>query len=444
MEHRYIHRLAKAPEHPLQAAAPVRRSVSVPWQGLFLVSLTMMLLGVALRAPTARYTGPPDQNAFNNYIFEYIGAYSDITSLYFRDQLWNHPVPYFGYPLEYPVGMGVIIWLLGFANGSVMSYFFVTAAAMIVCGLAIMWLGQRFQGANLWLLALSPTLPLYAVLNWDLFSILLTVAALLCFRRNRDGWGALLLAAAVWTKFFPIVLVPLVLLDRVLRRRWGDVWRVGAVFGVASLLINAPFALQPTAEGLRLREWWLYFFSFNQARPREVNFWNFFDRFGLTLEQINRANAVLLATGVGVIMLLMVWSYMRAWSRPHTVLLAAALAAIAWFFFLNKVYSPQYSLWLVVLLALLAAPPTLAIAFAAADMGYFAASFIVLYFTATQNPATEWFHRQVMFRTMALREAVILAIILWALWRMTTNHRVPMDNEQHDITDVRSLPLVEH
>jgi hypothetical protein len=381
----------------------------------------MMLVGVLMRAPTARYTGAPDQFAFNNYIFQYLGAYSDITSLYFRDQLWNHPLPYFHYPLEYPVGMGVLIWLIGFANVTVMSYFFATAAVMIGCGLAIVWLGQRFAGARLWMLALSPTLPLYAVLNWDMFSILLTVASLFCFRRNRDGWGALLLAAAVWTKFFPIVLVPLVLLDRVLHRRWHDVWRIGAVFGFASVAINAPFALQVTDGGLRIRESWLYFFRFNQARPREINFWNFFDGLGLTLEQINRANAVLLALGVGTLMLLMVWRVARAWTQPHQLLLPASLAAIAWFFFINKVYSPQYSLWLIVLLALLAAPPALVIAFAGADLGYFAASFIGLYLSTTANPATDWFFREAMFRTMALREAVILAIIIWAIWRMLRN-----------------------
>lgn len=422
-----MERLAEAPQLTVDNMVVSRRNVGRLPLSLVLIALSMMLLGVAMRGPTAWYTGAPDQFSFNSYIFQHIGAYSDITSLYFRDQLWKHPVPYFGYPLEYPVGMGILIWLIGFVNANVMSYFLATAAVMIVCGVAILWLGQHFEGSNMWLLALSPTLPLYAVLNWDLFGILLTVAALLCFRRDRDGWGAVLLAAAVWTKFFPIVLVPLVLFDRVLQRRWGDVWRISGLFGLTSVLINAPFALQIGEQGVRLRDSWLHFFRFNQARPREINFWNFFDSLGLTLEQINNYNTILLGLGVIMIMLAMAWSYTQTRQRSHDLLVAATLAAIAWFFFINKVYSPQYSLWLVVLMALLAAPPALVVAFAAVDLGYFAASFIVLYLSSTINPATDWFHHEVMFPMMAIREAVIFAIIIWVLWRMI-NHQVSMSN----------------
>lgn len=418
------------PIKPITHAPPVRsatarRSSTLPRQSALLVGLLLMLVGVLLRLPTARYTGAPDQHSFNVYIFQFVGAYSDITSLYFRDQLWTHPVPYFGYALEYPVGMGALIWLVGFFNNSVMLYFLATALVMIACGVAVFRLGERFGGANMWLLALSPTLPLYTVLNWDWFGILPTVAALLCFRRNRNNWGALLLAVAVWIKFFPIVLVPLVLLDRVLRRRWQDVWRISIIFGLASVVINAPFAIQLADNGVRLRDTWLHFFRFNQQRGREVNLWNLFDFLQLSLDQINRANAVLLALGIGVLMLLMVWSYGRAWRRPQDVLLAASLAAIAWFFFINKVYSPQYSLWLVVFFALLAAPPALAAAFAAADIGWFAVSFIWLYLWTSANPATDWFFREAMMRSMVLREAVIAAVIGWAVWRMFNSYQLP-------------------
>lgn len=395
-----------------------RQTVAARYGWQILAAGAMMLLGVALRLPTAYYTGPTDQYSFNNYIFQFVGAYSDITSLYFRDQLWLHPVPYFGYNVEYPVGMGWLIWLINFVNSNVMAYFYATAAVMIASGLLVIWLGVKFQGANMWLLALSPTLPLYIVLNWDMFSILLTVAALLLFRRNRDGWAALFLAAAVWTKFFPIVLVPLVIFDRILQRRWRDTLTISAVFGGASALINAPVALQLTENGWQLRAAWLHFFRFNQQRPREINLWNFFDSFGLSVQQINTYSALLLASGVGLLLLLLAYSRLRTPNQPYDRLIPVALAAIAWFFFINKVYSPQYSLWIAALLALLAAPPALAVAFAAVDVGYFAVSFIVLYLTVTQNPATNWFHAQVVFPSMAIREATILVIIGWAVWKL--------------------------
>ncbi|HEX6288891.1 MAG TPA: hypothetical protein VFZ66_06850 [Herpetosiphonaceae bacterium] len=383
-----------------------------------LVGTIMMVVGVLMRLPTAYYTGSHDQRSFNNYIFQFTGAYSDITSLYFRDKLWLHPVPYFGYYVEYPVGMGWLVWLINFVHHGVMPYFYATAAVMIICGLLVFWLGSAFDEANLWLLALSPTLPLYVVLNWDMFGILLTIGALLLFRRDRDGWGTLLLAAAVWTKFFPIVLVPLVVFERVLKGRWRDAITIGAGFGIVSVAINAPFALQITPQGWHIRDSWLHFFRFNQQRPREVNFWNFFDSLQLSVKEINLFSAILLALGVGAILLLMGYSWLRGAGKARDLLLPAALAAIGWFFFINKVYSPQYSLWLAVLMALLAAPPTLVVAFAAADIGYFTTSFVSLHLSSSQNPAARWFFADVMIPSMVFREAIILGIIGWALWRL--------------------------
>ena len=114
-------------------------------------------------------------------------------------------------------------------------------------------------------------------------------------------------------------------------------------------------------------------------------------QYELPLAQINTLSAVLLAGGVALIMALMWYSRLREAGKARDLLLPASLAAIGWFFLINKVYSPQYSLWLAVLLALLAAPPALAVAFAAVDVLYFASSFIILNMVVNQNPATgQW------------------------------------------------------
>lgn len=339
-----------------------RATAAARWQ--FVAAAILMALGVALRWPTVLYTGSLDQGGFNNHIFRYIGAYSDISSLYFRDQLWYHPVPYFDYRVEYPVGMSILIYLIGFFKTNVSVYLFSTAAVMFVAGLATISLLQLYRGANVWLLALSPTLALYVVLNWDMACVLLLAAALLLFQRDHDRWGALLLAAAVWTKFFPVVVLPLVLLERVLQRRWHDALWIGGIFGLASVLINAPFAIQWGDNGLQLRENWLWFFEFNRTRAPEVNIWTIFQGLGMTNEQITSSSGLLAGLGIAAIMALMVLQHARG---GNNLVLPATLAALAWFFFINKVYSPQYSLWLALLLALLAAPPALAVFFGSVD-----------------------------------------------------------------------------
>ena len=118
-----------------------------------LVALAMMLLGVALRAPTMRYAGPPDQRAYLEHIFRFMGGFTDIAALYFRDHLWDRPVPYVGYFLEYPVGLGLLIWLLSSVAGdNIAAYFGATAAVLVASGLLVFRVGRAFEGANPWLL----------------------------------------------------------------------------------------------------------------------------------------------------------------------------------------------------------------------------------------------------------------------------------------------------
>ena len=189
------------------------------------------------------------------------------------------------------------------------------------------------------------------------------------------------------------------------------------MFGLVSLGLNAPFAIEHapgTPGGFRLREAWLYFFRYSRGRPREVSLWNLLDPFRLTTEQINAYSAALLILGLVGIMLLMWRASIRGTEPRRDPLLPASLAALGWLFFLNKVHSPQYSLWLAVLLALLGAPTALAVAFAAAELPHFGASFVALFLYWSLNPALPWFFDQVLLPVMVWHEATVLAIVVWA------------------------------
>ena len=383
---------------PAVATPSVRARVvaTVARWGPSRVATAMLLLGLVLRL---------------------LAAYSDITQLYFRDALWRHPRPYVDYPLEYPVLIGGLIWLAsGFRH--VVPYFCVMAALLVGAGLLVVRLGTRFAGANLWAFALAPALPLYVVLNWDMLGVALTVAALLALRRDRDGPAGLLLAMAVWTKFFPLVLLPLAVWDRLLRGRPRDAGRLLGAFILASVAANAPVALVHAPTGWALRAGWLYFFRFNRDRPLELNGWNLLARWGPTTAQLNAASALLLAFGLAALALLLAVVRRRGGERAGDLLLPATLAALGWWFFINKVYSPQYSLWLIALLALAGTPTRLGGAFAGIDLGYYLASFVVLRLERLGHPAAGWWDERVRFPAMLVREGAILIVVLWAVWRL--------------------------
>jgi len=290
-----------------------------------------------------------------------------------------------------------------------------------VSALFIAALLPAFPRGRLLLFTLSPALALYVNLNWDMWGVLLMVVALLLFVRERDGPATAVLAAAVWTKFFPIVFLPFLIVDQ-LRR--GGTWAAGrivAIFAITSAAINAPVLLFAPAG------WW-YFFAFNAARPREWNLWMFFDPSWLSTDGINRASVLLILSGF-VVLLLLQWrlplgaeGLCRAW-------LLMSCAMLAWFFFVGKVYSPQYGLWIVVLLALIGAAPTLAVAWSAADLFYFAGSFVTLGLWRYGEEAQQWFADYGFLPATALREGMLLVVVGWCVYRMRILAREPAQED---------------
>ena len=187
---------------------------------LIALPAALILLGSLMRAPVLlAYQGPLTAHALNVDLMAHVGAYSDISHLFFRDHIGAHPMPYFDFRFEYPVLTGLFVWVASFVHSSVAAYFFSSTVLLLGLGLATVWVLSRINGANPWLFAAAPALALYGTLNWDLLGICLLVIALLLFQRGRDGFAAGGLALATCAKFFPIVVLPIVLALRLAEGR---------------------------------------------------------------------------------------------------------------------------------------------------------------------------------------------------------------------------------
>ncbi len=398
-----------------------------------------MGVGVALRAGTFGYHGAASQPAFNHFTYGHIGAYSDVASLYFRNHMWHDWLPYVHYPFEYPVGTGLVAWLTALPVSTVGGYLAVNAVVLGLCGLLTLSLLRRLPGANPWLLALSPALALYVVLNWDLVAIAALVAALVLFERRRDGWGAAALAVATSTKFFPLVMLAVVLWVRLLDsgdRREGirALARIAGPFLAVTVMMNAPLALTSGVHGgLALRSGWLYFFRFNDTRGVGGSLWALITDGHMKAPAGNLYSAAATVGGIVVILAAVLWRKLKAHAvaggarrmaapvggLAAQLLVPATLACLGWFFLAIKAYSPQYDLWVMTLMAAAGAPIALAVAFAAADLGYFASAFTHL----RLGPHDRWFLAHVLRPAEGIREAVLAAVVLWALWVITGRPR---------------------
>jgi uncharacterized membrane protein len=244
-------------------------------------------------------------------------------------------------------------------------------------GLAIVWIFQHWRGRRV-----VPALAMYALFvtvaaplipwRFDLFPALLTAVALLCVLRGRPGWAGVWLGLGAAAKLYPLVLLPIFGAYYLAQADRRALVRLALGVAGALLLALAPFAL---------------------AAPSSLtSFLRYHETRGLQLESLP-AGAIILAHVFGRVAARLDWSYgalhlvsplaplalrwlplalvaiygavlagglarFREERRAHgavsneslaTYLVAALLAFIA----TNKVFSPQYLIWLLPFVPLL-------------------------------------------------------------------------------------------
>lgn len=269
--------------------------------------------------------------------------------------------------LEYPVGIGGVMWLSAeitelLPEGQRKAAFFnITALLLGLAGLGAAWGLVQLAGRRPWdaaLFALAPALALHAFTNWDLAALVLGVLGLVAWQQRRPGWAGVLLGLGVATKMFPaFLLVALVLLAlRSTRAGVLAVVKAGAVAVAVVAAVNLPVLLA-------WRDGWGEFLRLNRERPADWDsLWFQLARFphelpvfdqlkavAVDTPTLNRATAVLFALCV----VLIAWLVATA-PRRARVAQIAFLVTLA-FLLVNKVWSPQFTLWLLPL-AVLARP----------------------------------------------------------------------------------------
>jgi hypothetical protein len=372
---------------------------------LLAVPAGLILLGALMRVPVLlTYQGPFTAHGLDLAQMARVGAYSDISHLYYRDHLWQHPMPYFDFRFEYPVLTGMFVWVASFVHTSDAAYLLTSTGLLLCLALAAVWAIDRIDGSNPWLFAAAPALALYGTLNWDLLGICLLAFALLLLQRGRDGLGSATLALATWAKFFPIVVLPVIVALRLAERRWRSAALIVGVFAAVTLAVNLPFAIAGDGHG-PIRANWSYFFTFTAHRPPRATIWQ--PALG---QGANLVSTPLLAAGLAAIVILAV----RAGSRPGGSLIPAASAGLLWVFATAKVYSPQYALWIFAALAIDDAPVWMGVAIGLVDLVIFATTFGPLH---PVGPIASGFPLAVQWGAYGLRQLLTAALAYWLVRR---------------------------
>ncbi|HEX5861799.1 MAG TPA: glycosyltransferase 87 family protein [Nocardioides sp.] len=311
-------------------------------------------------------------------------CYSDLPYLYTGRGLAELNWPYSGDEqvrgrydvMEYPVGIAYFAWATAWAthwaNGSpdiepryavppdslfaqedvareVRLFVMLSGLGFALAALLSAWFLAGVNPRRPWdaaLFALSPVLALNALINWDLLAVVLVAAALWAWARDRPVATGVLIGLGTATKLFPLLLLGGLLVICLRDRRLRDFVVAVCSAAAAWVLANLPAYLTGS-------EQWRVFWEFNADRGADLgSIW-------LVLTE-----SLEITIGAGTVNVVS-WLFLAAWclgvlalglKAPLTPRLAQlAFLVVAGFLLVNKVYSPQYALWLLPL-AVLARP----------------------------------------------------------------------------------------
>jgi uncharacterized membrane protein len=341
-----------------------------PLRVLLALTLATLALAWSKQAPCSdgNWTGFKQYTHF---------CYSDSIPLWSIHGLGQGLVPYASAPVEYPVLTGGFMYVAaelariydGAAAASgllpdlapVQTYYAVTALMLSLCMLVVTWATALLSRRRIWdaaMVALSPLLLVHAFTNWDLFAVALAAAGLLAWSRRHPVLAGVLLGLGAAAKLYPVFFLGPLFLLCLRSGRLRD-WAVtaGSMLAVWTA-INVPVALL-------YRENWSLFFTLNTTRPADPDtLWNIAIQLGAnflspppsSVPDMPNSPALLNALTLicfTVVCLGIAVLALRAERRPR--LMQLVFLVVAGFLLTNKVWSPQYSLWLLPL-AVLALP----------------------------------------------------------------------------------------
>jgi uncharacterized membrane protein len=288
------------------------------------------------------------------------GCYNDVMPFWHGREVAEGKLPYFETRMEYPVLTGAQIW----AEGGVTRLLFgprardfhflgvVTIANGLLAALILrLFLRAGMDRPRLWGWALAPPLILYVGHNWDMAAVAFAIGAMVLAREGRLVPAAASAGLGTAAKLFPVFALPLIGLAALFgdARPWRERLARAALLSLAAIgtwaAVNLPVALFAPDN-------WSEFYRFSQERQGTVAAtWDVFANMGwwfTWIEDRNRYAAIAFLVGAALIVAV-------GWRRHRAHLWVLFTPVLAWFMLTNKVYSPQFDLWLYPLL-LMAAP----------------------------------------------------------------------------------------
>lgn len=289
----------------------------------------------------------------------YATCYSDFPELFRNRGLGNGAFPFVtaGSYFEYPVLMGFIAGATallvpgsGTGAGRVLAYFDVNATLVVAVWIVVVLVTARTAGRRPWdaaMVALAPGIILAGFINWDMWAVGFLALGMYFFSRNHLVLAGICIGLGTATKLYPLLILGAIL---VLALRTGRIRAFLTTAGAAAaawLAVNLPALLADPAG-------WKYFYQFTESRPAGYSSpWFAYNLVAGRLGWKPLEAAVINSLAMDLFLAACVLIALLALAAPRRPRLAQLVFLIvAAFILTNKVYSPQFVIWLIPLLAL--------------------------------------------------------------------------------------------
>ncbi|CAM3050107.1 hypothetical protein BST27_14845 [Mycobacterium intermedium] len=430
-----------------------RARVMTPLRVMFLIALVFLALGWSTKAPCLQSsdTGPAEHRVANwaNQRAYYQLCYSDTVPLYGAELLNRGELPYksswvekdsTGTPqvrydgqiavryMEYPVLTGMYQYVsmaLAKTYSALTKIISIPVVAEVVMffnfaalGLALAWLATiaataRLAGRRIWdaaLVAASPLVIFQIFTNFDALATALAMGGLLAWARRRPVLAGVLIGLGVAAKLYPLLFLGPLLVLAIRSGRYAAVARTAAATVGTWLLVNLPvMVLFPRG--------WSEFFRLNARRGDDMDSlfnvvksytgWRGFDPslgFWEPPTVLNTVVAVLFLTSCAAI----TYVALTAPQRPRLAQLT--FLVVAAFLLTNKVWSPQFSLWLVPLAVLALPHRRILLAWMTIDALVWVPRMYYLYGNQSRSLPEQWFTTTVLLRDLAVMALCALVV----------------------------------
>lgn len=298
-----------------------------------------------------------------------LGIYYHYAQEYFID----HGVPYGNFSPEYPPGAFLLFAFPRLYITSIEAYkivFTILTDFVLLMGAFFIFRKGKSISLILFTIFLYNCQPLLIFQRFDAIVGIILFISLLQFSRKKYSLSIILLAISVSLKFFPIILLPFYLL-------WlpNNMTRLKqlVIFAFVIGLLLLPFLfLGANIQGV------LHFFTYNRERGIQIeSSWasllEMLRPFQNNFEVVLRFGAVEIASSLSALFSKMAFYlsaayllglFLFAWKKnertraadekeEQAIFWKISFLALAGFMFLNKVFSPQYVLWLVPIVPIL-------------------------------------------------------------------------------------------